>query len=618
MPSLPPLVATPHTWLSLAILAVAVLFYARGRQPIALVSAGLLTVLIVAFQVAPFPDPVTGANLLDAPRLLLGFSNPALVTVVALLVVGEGVARTGAVSAAAPLILRLAGGRWQLALALSLVFVAVASAFLNNAPVVVIFMPILATLAADTKISVSKLLMPLSFVSILGGTCTLIGTSTNILVAAFAEQAGLGRFDMFEFSGLGVIVLGVGLVYLIVIAPLLLPDQAPEDDGANGYGRFYLAQMEILTESPLANRALGDAVCEKILADVHVSRVIQGGEMLKSKLDEVVLRSGDLLLLVGSAKELKQCEWDARASLIPPLSSRSAPGVFLEEAENGATLAEVVVLPESSLVGRTLTQIRFRHRFGPAVIGIHHNNRGRIGRITERPLRAGDLLLIQGFADQIDDLSDRKEISLFLGVQDTLAHPAKARVAAVILAAIVVLAVTHAADMLVLSLAGAFLMLATRCLSLRHAYAAVSPPVVLVVAATLGLGEAMQVTGAAEFLAQGVIHTTFGAAPGWILTLFILMVMVLTNLISNNAAAILFAPIAISVAGFLGVSPMPFLIGVVFGANAAFATPMGYKTNLLVMGAGGYGFSDFLRVGLPLNLLVWILVSVLIPVYWPF
>ena len=202
--------ATPHMWLALFILLLAVVFYAWGRSPVDLVSAGLLTVLVVAFQLFPFRDPITGINLLDAPHLLKGFSHPALITVVALLGVGEGVTRTGALSAVAPLIFKLAGGRWQIVLAFSLVFVAGASAFLNNAPVVVIFMPILAALAKDMKIGVSKMLMPLSFASILGGTCTLIGSSTNILVAAFARDNGLEPFDMFTFSGLGLIVLGGG------------------------------------------------------------------------------------------------------------------------------------------------------------------------------------------------------------------------------------------------------------------------------------------------------------------------------------------------------------------------------------------------------------------------
>ncbi len=605
-------------WIALCVLLLAVIFYAWGRLPVDLVSAGLLTTLIVVFQLMPLSDPITGINLLDAPHLLQGFSHPALITVVALLVVGEGVTRTGALSAVAPLLLKLAGGRWQVALALSLLFVAGASAFLNNAPVVVIFIPILATLANNMKIGVSKLLMPLSFASILGGTCTLIGTSTNILVAEFARENGLELFEMFTFSALGLIVLGVGLIYLILLAPRLLPDQGPADSAASG--RPFLAQLEILPDSPLVNRPLGDAECQRIFSHVRVRRIFQGGKMIKSGLSELILGPGDLLLLVGSAKDLKQVEWDARSTLVPAMSSRKRPAIFQDEetAETGKTLAEVVIPPESSLVGRTLSRVRFHHRFGPSVIGIQYDGRVKPGRITERPLRAGDLLLIQGFSDQIDCLSERDDVMLFWGIQDTIPQPDKARVAIIILAFIVLLAATHTADMLVLSLTGAFLMLASRCLSLRQAYNAISPQVVLVVAATLALGEVMQISGAAQFLAHGVVHVTQGEEPFRILSLFIFMVMVLTNIISNNASAILFAPIAISIASFLGVSPVPFLMGVVFGANAAFATPMGYKTNLLVMGAGSYGFGDFMRVGLPLNLLMWILVSLLIPHFWPF
>ena len=620
--TVPHLPETFYIGFVLSVLAVAIVFYARSWVPMDLVSLGLLVVLVVFFQLFPLTEPETGKNLLDAPRLLQGFSHPALITVICLLIVGEGVTRTGALKSAAPLIKKLSFGDWRLALAISLVMVAGASAFLNNAPVVVIFIPILAALAEDLGVSVSKLLMPLSFASILGGTCTLIGTSTNILVASYAGEAGGAGFDMFSFSSLGLIVLAVGLVYLIFFAPRLLPDRDPAVDSTGS--RPFVAQMEILSGSTLAGWSLGHEGVDDLFAKTALQQVIRNGAVFPPGQKDLVLRPGDILILVGTARDLKALEWNTKSTLVPTLGSSRGDSkggngrADATESDQRQLLAEVAVPPESPMVGRILSRIRFRQQYGPAVIGIQYHRYRKMGRITEMPLRAGDLILIQGFPRQIDMLSERKEMLLFWGVQDTLVQTAKAPAAAAILAAVVLLAATHLADMLVLAVVGAFAMLATRCLSLRHAFSAISSQVVLVVAATLALGEAMQATGAAALLARSLIHFTFDTPPEGILALFVFLVMLLTNVISNNASAILLTPIAISVAGSLGVSAMPFLMAVVFGANAAFSTPIGYKTNLLVMGAGCYSFQDFLRVGLPLNGLVWLVVSILIPVFWPF
>lgn len=603
----------PHVMITLGVLVLAVVSYTQERIPLDLVSLGLLAILVCAFQLVPLEVPGEPGNRLSAARMVQGFANPALITVVALFVVGEGITRTGALEAVAAGIKKVSAGNWRLALTLTLVVVAGASAFLNNTPIVIIFMPILAALANDFGLSPSKFLMPLSFASILGGTCTLIGTSTNILVADFAQKSGAVELEMFSFSQLGLLLLATGLVYLVLIAPSLLADRRGRAEGAKesgGRGREFTAQLQVLPDSPLVGTVLSVKL-EKVVA----TQMLRGEKSFWPPFAGVKLEVGDVVIVVGAPQNLKKLEWNARSSLTPVLPG-NPPKDPAKRAEE--TLAEVVITHASPYVGRTLSRIRFRDRFGPAVIAIQRHSRQIRGRITETPLKPGDLLLIQGKARQIDRLSDRHEVLLLWGAGDDVVLSAKAPMAAAILFGVVAGAALHIADMLTLSLAGAFLMLATRCLSLRLAYAAINPQVVLLIAATLGLGLAMQETGSAQLLAQSLLDVTHGAPPWVIMALFGLLVTLLTNIISNNATAILFAPIALGLAQGLGTSPLPFLMAVVFGANAAFSSPIGYQTNLLVMSAGEYSFKDFLKAGLPLNLMAWAMVSVLIPWFWPF
>jgi di/tricarboxylate transporter len=350
----------------------------------------------------------------------------------------------------------------------------------------------------------------------------------------------------------------------------------------------------------------------ELFEKVSVERVLRDGKIL-TKDDDLNILAGDSLLLAGSARDIKKVEWGSASPLLPTSISK-----ITEEELKQQNMAELVVMPGTSLVGRTLSQIRFQNRYGIAVIGIQQHRHIRVRNLAKIKLRAGDVLLVQGTSGQLNILADRRDMILLWGVKDTVEHSAKAGTSALILLSVVLLAATRTVDMLVISLLGAFLMLASRCLTMRQAYAAISPQIIFMVAATLALGKAMEITGAVEFLANGLIEIAVGLSTHWILALFIFIVMLFTNIISNNASAILFAPIAIGVANQLGVSPMPFLIGVVFGANAAFATPIGYQTNLMVLSAGYYSVRDFVRVGLPLNIIVWILVSYLIPYFWGF
>ncbi|MBF0621445.1 MAG: SLC13 family permease [Magnetococcales bacterium] len=607
-----PALTDPQVLATLAILVLATFFFARGRISIALVSAGLLVALMATYQIIPVIDPDSGENLLHPTQLLLGFANPALATVIALLVVGEGVSRTGALAILAQWIQKIAVGNWRMAMALSLTVVAISSAFLNNAPIVVIFLPILVTVAKEMSISPSKLLMPLSFASILGGSCTLIGSSTNILVADFANKSQVMQVEMFTFSSLGLVILVVGLIYLIFIAPRLLPDI--DNTGQGERDAPFLVQMEILVNSPLVGQRPND-LSNELFKNVEVHRVIRGNRNFVGVFRNVSLKEGDTLVMTGAMRDLKKLEWDARGNLIPGLPGTPPPD---PKEQKNQMLAEVVITPNSPFVGQTLSDIRFRENFGgPAVIGLQRFRQRVYRRITQIPLRGGDLLMIHGEEKAIKNLMDRSEFILFSGAQETIGNPQKARVALGILLGIITLAVTPLSNMLILSFMGAFAMLASGCLRLEQGYRAVPPELILLIGSTLALGNAMELTGTAHVLAHELVQITAGGSPWMVLSLFMMLVMIFTNIISNNATAILFAPIAVGAANMLNVSAVPFLMAVIFGANAAFASPIGYKTNLLVLKAGGYSFADFFRTGLPLNLLSWLLASLLIPWFWP-
>ena len=607
-----------HASLTLIILAFSIFLFIRGKTPLDMVSWGLLITLVVIFQIFPMVDPASGDNLLDAPRLFSGFSNPAMITVVSLLIVGEGISRTGALSIVAKWIQAISAGSWRRALALSLIVVAIGSAFLNNTPIVVIFIPILLAVSEDMNVSPSRLMMPLSFASILGGTCTLIGSSTNILIADYMDKTGLPPLGMFSFSTLGLVLLVVGLLYLVFVAPSQLSDRRPPgggDPSGNDRKRFTF-QLQIQPNSPLVGRYMIEVLTEDLFQKVETFKLIRGELVdFRPPFDDVTIKVGDTLILSGGAKELKKLEWDSQSTLAPYI-----PGTRIQEKkeDNNATMAELVIPSGSNLIGLNLSQARLHDRFKVVVIGLCRQGRGVDGRITDELLQTGDLLLIQGQGESINALTRNPDVLLYWGVHDTVIKAPKAPIAGAILGGIVLLAAIGSAGMLTLAAGGAFFMLATRCLSLRQAYQAISPKIVLLLVATMALGDAMQVTGAATWLANTFVVLTLGQQPWVVLTLFGLLVTVLTNVISNNATAVLMAPVAYSMAQTLGVNPMPFLMAVLFGANAAFASPIGYKTNLLVMSVGAYRFGDFIKAGLVLNILTWLLVSALIPYFWEF
>lgn len=620
----------------------------------------LVLVAVGMFAAETFPVDVVGLlvllalilpGVLPVDRALAGFANPALLTVGALFVVSEGVIRTGAVNFVGRWVSAAAGGRPTLMIALILVLVIISSAFVNNTPVVVLAVPLILGLSERyEELSPSRVLMSVSFASILGGTCTLIGTSTNILINSAAGPGKFAPLGMFEFLPLGLVFAAVGMVYLMLAGPYLLPDRKAAERVRPELLKEYLTEVRVGGSSPLVGKRLGDSRLAR--EDLRLLQLIRGDRIIWPPLDDVVLLAGDVLLIKGELSIVADLLRGGGVEL-PDDDSGAAPAepgkrprdtgkvdtAVIDSSQGFAavggragadevhgrewTLAEVVLTPNSRLIGRTIERAAFRKHFGATVLAIRRQGEHIRQQITHLRLRVGDVLLVEGEPAVLDGLAEERDFLLLAGSGQTLADlPARAPIATAILIGVVGLAALQVYPMVVCALAGAAAMIVAGCLSTQKAYSAVSWHILMLVATMIALGQAMEDTGLARTLAVGARDLAAGVDSSWrpyvVLSVFYLLVTVLSNFVSNNAAALLFVPLALETAARLGVSERPFLFAVAYAASAAFALPIGYNTHLLVYGPGGYKLRDFVAFGGPLNLLTWILASLLIPVFWPF
>ena len=615
-----------HIWQMWAVLALvlgAIVAFIADRAPLELTAVALLAILLLLFQIAPLED-ADGLNRLSAARLLEGFANPALITVVALLVIGQALVRTGALEGVASFLHRISGGRLLIAMTISLIPVAALSSVLNNTPVVVIFIPIMSALAERLNVSVSRILLPLSFASILGGMTTLIGSSTNLLVAGVARDLGLPTIGFFDFVVPGLVLAGVGLVYLIVILPRLLPDRATLAGILTGDGRQFIAQVEVQDGDAM----VGDAAVAgmfRSLPDATVRMVHRDEHAFLPPFDDLELQAGDAIVVAATRKALTDLLARHPGSLHPSLTHQQYEQGQAEQ-EQGAepapweggeqALAEVMITPASRMIGQTLELYGFRHRFDCIVLGVQRRSRMFRQRVTDIRLEAGDVLLLQGRPEDVQSLRANRDVILIEWTQQTLPNYFHARRAAAIFASVVILAATNVLPIVAVAVGGAVAMMLSGCLTTRQAARAIDRTVVMTVAATLALGLAMSETGGAAFIANALVTTMDGASPGWLMSALFLLIALLTNVLSNNASAVLFTPIAVNLAIQLGVDPMPFVYTVIFAASCSFASPVGYQTNLLVMAPGHYRFVDYVRSGLPLLLLIWACFTAFAPWYY--
>ncbi|MBF0587854.1 MAG: SLC13 family permease [Magnetococcales bacterium] len=609
------LTGLPHSWLILAVLCLAVVLFAMGRISVDLISLGLLALLLMIFTLYPMPLADQSGAFFSPMTLLKGFANPALATVVALLIVGEGVSRTGALEPVAQWIGRVAQGSWVKGLFLAMALSGLLSAFVNNTPVVVIFIPILVALSDEMGTPPGRMMMPIAFIASLGGSCTLIGSSTNILVADFAARTGVADIGMFTLTPVALLLMVMGFFYLPFAVGKLLPDTTDTDGKHLFKPRYFTAELEIPQQSPAAARPYEELLDEK-LKGLKAHRLIRGEQsMTPAEFRPLDAEPGDVLMVMGTLKRLKEVEWKAGVTLIPKVHGRRTPTA---DERGSWSSAELVISSNSRYLGRALSSTRFQQLYGVFVTAIHRRSQDFSGRLSEQPLRAGSLLVVEGERDNLQRLSTSSHYHLYMQPSKGVTNPRKSTLALTILGLIISIAAFKSSAMPVLAISGAFLIIASGCITASQGYGAVPAKVVLLIAASLALGDAMQVTQADQLLAQGFLGMVDPTRPLLALALFGLLVTIFTNIISNNATAILFAPVGISIAQTMQVSSLPFLIAVILGANAAFSTPFGYKTNLLVYSSGGYSFTDFIKIGAPLNLLHWGLATLLIPLFWPF
>jgi di/tricarboxylate transporter len=614
MPEIPNI----HAAVMMGITLFALVLFSREKVPLETSSLGILAVIVFIFSVFPFS---LHGHEVESISFFSGFGHEALIAVAALMVCGQGLVVTGALVPVGRWIARL----WQISPTLSLLATllagAVGSAFVNNTPIVVLLIPILTNVAARNNLSASPLLMPMNFSTLLGGAGTSIGTSTNLLVVAVAVDLGLSRFGMFDFVVPALIAAAVGILYLWLVAPRLLASAAPTSKA--GLGRDFIYQITFAEGSASIGKTLSEL---KAQADgnLHVLRIRKDETSTSlagtAPLPDIVIQAGNRVTGRGTADEINALEQALDAELIGHTHVAGAHDVNNERADGeeegeDIELAQVVVMENSPLVGRTLASSHFLVSYGIDVIGIHRakQNLRRLPQgITKVSIETGDILLIEGLKDNVEEIKSQRGL-LVLDERLEVVKGNHGWIAGTILLGVVGVAALGILPIAVSAVCGVLLMLLTRCLDWSDVGSALSIPVIMIVVVSLALGSALTQTGATEYIAQVFLYGFGGASPMVILSALILMMAIMTNIVSNNAAAVIGTPIAVSLAQQLGAPPETFVLAVLFGANLSFVTPMAYKTNVLVMSAGSYSFSDFVKVGLPLAVILWITYSLVLP-----
>lgn len=606
--SLPPL-PNAHAIAVLALTVTALILFTRDKLPLESSSLLILVCLSAGFELFPFRAEGETVHAVD---FFQGFGHEALVAVCALMIAGQGIVRTGALEPVGRVLSRLWKTSPSVSLLLTLVAGASISAFINNVPVVVLLLPILVNVSLRTGSPASSVLMPMGFATLLGGTSTTIGTSTNLLVVSVAADMGLRRMGMFDFLMPALVAGGIGIIYLWLLAPRIIPQR--EQPLKDTSPRVFAAHLEIPAESAMVGQTLAEAI-RKTDGTMKVISVERDADNFMMPLPSVVLRAGDHLVIRDTPDRLKEFESLLEGTLYPEGDEDTPVDEDHPLKAEDQQIAEIVVMEGARIQGRSLSRLRFGERFGVIVLALHRAGKeleryhGEIGDIR---LNAGDVLLVQGPREQIASLGQIEEI-LVLDATTDLPFTRKASTALLIMVGIVLTAALGVLPIAISAPCGTLLMIFTGCLSWRDATSALNAQVILIVAASLALGAALLKTGGANYLAQLFVALAGGLPPGYVISGLMLLIGILTNIVSNNAAAVIGTPIAVSIATQMGQPVEPFVLAVLFGANMSYATPMAYKTNLLVMNAGKYTFNDFLRIGVPLLLMMWLSLSFLLP-----
>lgn len=607
-----------HMWFTLFLILGAMFAYASDKVSLELTSIVVFSLLLLFFHIFPLTDNFGNIKVSTA-KILSGFASPALIAVIGLLIVGQSVVQTGALNEVANVIVRLSRNNATIAVFLCLFVVMIISAVLNNTPVVVIFIPILSALAKRLDVSVSKVMIPLSYAAILGGMMTLIGSSTNLLVSGTIQELGFQPLSMFDFTIPGVVMALVGLIYVVFIAPKLLPDRASFAKSLVGDDdRQFISQVEVDSSSNFVKQKIEDGKFPAF-PDIVIRMVQRGEHAFLPPFDEnFTIKPADIIIVAATRKDITKL-----LSKQPSTLLQNTPGAAeinedseVTDIDSDVNIAEVIITPTSRLIGRNLEQVGFHHHHHCVVLGIQRQSRIIRARVSEIRLAAGDVLLVMGKREDVMGLQESKDVLLLEWSTEEIHSGKKAVQAATILGLVVSLAAFEIVPIAISAFVGATAAILTGCLNLRQARRAIDSQIVLIVAASLALGTAMQATGGAAYIAHLLVETVNSTSPVVVMSILFISMVGVTNVLSNNASAVLFTPIAVNAAQELGVDYKMFVFAVVFACNSSFITPIGYQTNLLVMGPGHYKFSDFIRSGLPLAIIMWATYTVFAPWYF--
>lgn len=616
-----------HMWFVLALTGMSIVAFIREELPLEVTSVGLLTALLLFGQIFPFPN-AEGKNTLDAVNLLAGFANPSLIAVLALLVMGQGMIHTDALRIVTNIFAVNKGYKrvWAAILGI-LIFVMVMSAFLNNTPLVIIAIPLIQALAVSVGLSESRVMIPLSFVAILGGMTTLIGSSTNLLVASSMVELGYEPLKFFDFIVPGSMMAGVGFLYVAFIVPNFLPDRGSMARQLAGSSKEFVAELDISDDSKLVGMECVEGTFPK-LGKLNIKLIQRGGHLILPPFEGYAIESGDILIVSATRETLTKLLSNYPGFL---LSEEEAAIIDKkteeqEAASDGAEsriLAEIMITPASRMVDMSLNHVGLEKKFGTIVLGIQRRARvvrRRLGRIR---LEAGDVLLVAGRSTVIDAMRDDTDFIVLSGSKKDLPAPGKAPLAGAIFLSVIALAAFGIFSIPVAAITGAVAMVATGCLNVRQAIRAIDRKIFLLVGAMLALGVALQATGGAMYIAELILGLPFVDTPLAMAAVLFILVAISTNILTNNACAILFTPIAMNLAASLEVPDgmafdmyFVFAVTVIFAANCSFASPIGYQTNLLVMGPGHYRFRDFIKSGVPLVVVMWLTYIVVAKFYF--
>ena len=602
MPNLP----DNHGIFVLLLTGFTLYLFTRDRLPLEASGLAILVILITSFQLYPYE---ADGGVLAPTIFLAGFGHEALIAVCALMIMGKGLETTGALQPLAIFLARTWMARPRLASLGTIVISAVLSAFLNNTPIVIMLLPMLIGVAVRTQLAPSSILMPVGLATLVGGMATTIGTSTNLIVVSIAADQGVTQLKMFDFALPVLIVGSIGLAYLWLVAPRLLPERkAPLSDTAP---RVFSALFYVNADSAICGKSFAECLA---LTDneMRVDRIDRGEDLSVTRLPSVTIREGDRLAVRDMPERLKRFEKQIGATL------HSEHGAEQDD-EEPQHLAEIVVTRDSMLYRASLLGSRFAQRTGLLPLALHRAYGSDLEEISSdigaTSLHAGDIVMVQGTGPQLEQLK-RSNTTLVLDGTTNLPYTHRAPRAVAIMAIVILAAALGIMPISGAGVTGGGLMLATRCLRWSDASGALSPQVIMVIVASMALGVAMIETGGALYLAQSLVAGVGGLPIPVILSILMLVMAIFTNIVSNNATGVIGAPVAIQIADQLGVSPEPFILAVIFGANMSYATPFGYQTNLLLLSAGGYKATDFLRVGLPLALIMWLGFSVVLPLLY--